>query len=589
MSISGDYVLIGAWADDDNGSYSGSAYLFDFKPNITNPLVSDVTQNSATLGATVTQEGLDSVTERGIVWGEDENPTTTTNDGMATAAGTTGSFTVEATALKTDTLYHFRGYAKNYYGTAYTEDMTFSTGLATVPTVIDPTATSIKGDSAVLGAYVSSDGGSAIIQRGAVWSTSPNPTVSDNDGMATSAGTTGVFTVNATGLNSGTTYHYRGYAINAVGAAYTTDETFDTKEQTGRIQVTIKPNSVKQSGARWRLIAGAPPAPDAEHEPMPPVASTWYTSKKTVRVAEGSYILDFLPAPGWVHPTLSVDVEAGKKLKVTVTFLPFMLSGASDYDGDGDSDIAVFNPSTRVWSIKDQYTKKYGVKDSWPVPGNYKGDAAVELAWWSPDRQTWNVRGGFKVKNFGQEGDIPVPADYDGDGLTDAALYRPSTGEWLISYTSTAPKRWEAEPAAVVTTVFGGGTYQLPVPGDYDGDGSAAPAVYNTSTGEWHLSEGDQHIIYGSAGDLPVQADYDGDGDTDIAVANMKLGEWRIREQYVENINSKDGNIPAPGDYSGNGSAEVVYYKPNNGKWYYTDGSSVKHGGKKDLPLVRGN
>ena len=46
-------------------------------------------------------------------------------------------------------------------------------------------------------------------------------------------------------------------------------------------------------------------------------------------------------------------------------------------------------------------------------------------------------------------GDVPVPADYDGDGSADFAVFRSSTGAWYLSYAKggSASFSWGA-PAA---------------------------------------------------------------------------------------------------------------------------------------------
>lgn len=95
-----------------------------------------------------------------------------------------------------------------------------------LPTVTTQEPTSIAQTTATGNGNVTADGYSTILERGTVWSTSANPTTSDN--KFTSAGTTGAFTTDMTGFSAGQTYHVRAYAINAVGTSYGDDVQFNT-------------------------------------------------------------------------------------------------------------------------------------------------------------------------------------------------------------------------------------------------------------------------------------------------------------------------------------------------------------------------
>ena len=75
---------------------------------------------------------------------------------------------------------------------------------------------------------MTSDGGASVTARGICWATTANPVVTGNH---TTDGTgTGTFVGSIVGLNGGTAYHVRAYAINSVGTAYGADASFTTLE-----------------------------------------------------------------------------------------------------------------------------------------------------------------------------------------------------------------------------------------------------------------------------------------------------------------------------------------------------------------------
>jgi hypothetical protein len=97
---------------------------------------------------------------------------------------------------------------------------------ATIPLVNTTTISNIAQTTATGGGNVTSDGGVTVIQRGVVWSTSPNPTTAGDktiDGMGT-----GVFVSSLIGLLPSTTYYYRAYAINAIDVGYGEEFSFIT-------------------------------------------------------------------------------------------------------------------------------------------------------------------------------------------------------------------------------------------------------------------------------------------------------------------------------------------------------------------------
>src|ERR1035437_1732452 len=90
--------------------------------------------------------------------------------------------------------------------------------LYTTPSLNTITVSSITPNSAQSGGNITLDGGTSVTARGVCWSTTINPTVSDNH--STNGTGTGSFTSLLTGLTANTIYYVRAYATNSVGTSY---------------------------------------------------------------------------------------------------------------------------------------------------------------------------------------------------------------------------------------------------------------------------------------------------------------------------------------------------------------------------------
>ncbi len=101
----------------------------------------------------------------------------------------------------------------------------------TAPIVLTGTKSNITTSSADLSGTITSNGNSAITKSGVVYSTTSAPVLGAFgvvDSTTNPLVILGVFTKSTAGLSISTLYHYRAYAINAIGTTYGADSTFTT-------------------------------------------------------------------------------------------------------------------------------------------------------------------------------------------------------------------------------------------------------------------------------------------------------------------------------------------------------------------------
>ena len=96
-------------------------------PTIKTVEVTEVSDKSAVSGGIISDNGGGDILQKGVVWDIEKNPTTElptiTKDGVGNE-----SFTSKMENLKASTTYYYRAYATNSAGTAYGEELSFTTG-----------------------------------------------------------------------------------------------------------------------------------------------------------------------------------------------------------------------------------------------------------------------------------------------------------------------------------------------------------------------------------------------------------------------------------------------------------------------------
>lgn len=276
-----------------------------------------------------------------------------------------------------------------------------------------------------------------------------------------------------------------------------------------------------------------------------------------------------------------------------------------DFDGDGRQDFSVLRfPSgspqpITLWSQNStsgtQVVSNFGnAATDFPVPGDYDGDGRDDLALYRRGAASGDQSFFFILRSsnsvvqtipFGLFGDTAIDRDYDGDGVTDIAIYRGATA-------SGSQSNWWIRRSTVGLTTTGndlvvpfgtaGATpasmFDVPIPGDYDGDGRFDIAVYRTGFAPDNTyivrRSSDNVVTFTNFGnfqtDYVVPGDYDGDGKFDLAVARTGAVSTSPLVWWIQN--SSNGALrvqtfgitsdnPVQGDYDGDAKTDIAIYR----------------------------
>lgn len=203
---------------------------------------------------------------------------------------------------------------------------------------------------------------------------------------------------------------------------------------------------------------------------------------------------------------------------------------------------------------------------------------------------TWAMRSvltsgpATEVVEYGQPGDVPLMADWTGAGIATPAVVRGvrrgPAGDTALTW---HVRQGEGEGTPDLVFEYGRAG-DIPVVGDWDGDGVATPGVVRD--GRWLLrnsnSSGgpDIELTFGQAGDTPVVGRWT---DAGIDLPGMVRGTtWLLKTRLAGGspdvtFEFGPGGLPVTGDWTGAGRDGPGWF--DSGAWYYrtslTSGSAT--------------
>jgi hypothetical protein len=258
----------------------------------------------------------------------------------------------------------------------------------------------------------------------------------------------------------------------------------------------------------------------------------------------------------------------------------------------------------------------FGHRDARAVSGDWNGDGTTEMGVYYHGHWLLDLNGngrwdaGDLYAKLGTKADLPATGDWDGDGKTDIAVFGPAwpgdphhianepgqpdaanhPGHMAGKMKNMPPVPDEAtlgnrtlrltksgEPRAdLIDHVFHyGAQNDVPVTGDWNGDGVATIGVYRNGTwwldvdGDGQFTGRDASFEFGHG--LPIVGDWNGDGIDEVGT--FAAGQWTLDSNGDRTFDARDrvfelgtaDDQPVAGDWNGDGRDQPAVYHPTHG------------------------
>lgn len=199
---------------------------------------------------------------------------------------------------------------------------------------------------------------------------------------------------------------------------------------------------------------------------------------------------------------------------------------------------------------------------------------------------------------YGQNGDVMLMADWSGSGVATSAVVR-GTRRGPAGDTALTWHVRQVEGEGMPDLVFEyGRAGDIPIVGDWDGDGVATPGVVRGN--RWLLRNSnaagspDVEITFGDPGEIPVVGRWVDDGVDRIGTVAGNTWKLRRPDGSVNSFDFGPGGVPVVGDWTGSG-IDLPGWFADAGTWFLryslTSGEAdetFEFGSTGDTPLVWG-